>query len=55
MWNPETDACDCCKECIFYLDEFWYCVGEMEPCLEFCPKKSSKYKKVEIEVDNGGN
>lgn len=47
MWNPKTDACDYCVECDYFLD--WKCLG-LEPCLEFVPKKDSKYKNVELEV-----
>jgi len=50
MWNPETDACDYCYECEYFLHEYWNCQGELEPCLEFIPKKDSKYKKVEVVV-----
>lgn len=50
MWNPEIDACDYCKECEYFLHDYWNCQGELEPCLEFLPKKDSKYKKVEIEA-----
>ena len=50
MWNPETDACDECQECDYFLHEYWNCQGELEPCFEFLPKKGSKYKKIEIEV-----
>lgn len=52
MWNPETDACDECRECDYFLHEYWNCQGELEPCFEFLPKKGSKYKKIEIEVLN---
>ena len=52
MWDPKTDACDYCKECDYFLHEYWNCQGELEPCLEFHPKKGSKYKKVEIETAN---
>ena len=55
MWNPETDACECCKECDYFLHEFWNCQGELEPCWEFLPKKSSKFKKVEITVTNNSD
>ena len=51
-WNPETDACDDCQECDYFLHEYWNCQGELEPCFEFLPKKSSKYKKVEVEIVN---
>lgn len=54
MWNPETDACDYCKECEYFLKECKYflyeCQGDVEPCIEFLPKKDSKYKKVEIAI-----
>ncbi len=50
MWNPETDACDYCKECEYFLHEYWNCQGELEPCLEFLSKRDSKYRKVEIVV-----
>ena len=50
MWNPETDACNACRECDYFLHEYWNCQGELEPCWEFIPKKDSKYKKVEIVV-----
>lgn len=50
QWNPETDACECCKECDYFLNEFWNCQGEPEPCLEFLPKVGSKKYKVEITV-----
>lgn len=49
-WNPETDACNACWECDYFLHEYWNCQGEEEPCLEFLPKMGSKYKKVEIVV-----
>lgn len=52
MRNPETDACDKCQECDYFLHEYWNCQGELEPCFEFLPKKGSKYKKIEIEVLN---
>ena len=52
MWNPETDACDYCKECDYFLHDYWNCQGDIEPCWEFIPKIDSKYKKVEIEIDN---
>ena len=52
MWDPETDACDYCKECDYFLHDYWSCQGELEPCLEFYPKKGSKYKRVEIEIIN---
>ena len=57
MWDPETDACDYCRECEHFLKEeckyFLYeCLGDVEPCFEFLPKTSSKLKKVEIEIDN---
>ena len=52
MWNPEADACDYCKECDYFLHDYWNCQGDIEPCWEFIPKKDSKYKKVEIEVTN---
>lgn len=55
MWNPKIDACDCCKECDYFLHEYWNCQGELEPCLEFLPKKSSKFKKVEITVTNNSD
>lgn len=50
MWNPETDACECCKECDYFLNEFWNCQGEPEPCLEFLPKVGSKKYKVEMTI-----
>ncbi len=49
-WVPETDACDYCKECEYFLHEEWNCQGELEPCLDFIPKIGSKYRKVEIVV-----
>lgn len=52
MWNPETDACEYCFECKYFLDDYWNCQGDIEPCFEFSPKISSKLKKVEIKVDN---
>lgn len=52
MWNPETDACDYCFECKYFLDDYWNCQGDIEPCFEFLPKMGSKLKKVEIKVDN---
>ena len=55
MWNPETDACDYCFECKYFLDDYWNCQGELEPCFEFLPKKSSKFKKVEITVTNNSD
>lgn len=48
MWDPETDACEYCKECEYFLHEYWNCQGELEPCLEFLQKKGSIYKKVEV-------
>lgn len=51
-WIPERDACDECYECDYFLHDYWNCQGELEPCLEFYPKKDSKYKKVEIETAN---
>lgn len=53
MWEAERDACDECLKCHYFLHEYWNCQGELEPCLEFLPKKGSKYKKIEIEVKNG--
>lgn len=53
MWNPETDACKYCKECEYFLHEYWNCQGDTEPCGEFVPKIDSKYRKVKVEV--GGN
>ena len=50
MWNPDADACDYCKECDYFLHEYWNCQGDIEPCLEFISKKNSKYRKIEIEV-----
>lgn len=47
--NPKLDACDYCVECEYFLD--WKCLG-CEPCLEFVPKKDSKYKKVELLVSD---
>lgn len=55
MWDPETDACDYCFECKYFLDDYWNCQGDIEPCWEFIPKKDSKYKKVEIEISNGSD
>ena len=49
-WKPETDACNACRECDYFLHEYWNCQGEEEPCLEFLPKMGAKYKKVEIVV-----
>lgn len=49
-WHPEADACNACRECDYFLHEYWNCQGELEPCWEFMPKKGSKYKKVEIVV-----
>ena len=55
MWNPETDACDECQECDYFLHDYWNCQGELEPCLEFLPKKGSKFNKVEITVTNNSD
>ena len=52
MRNPETDACEYCFECKYFLDDYWNCQGAIEPCFEFLPKKGSKYKKVEVEIVN---
>lgn len=52
MWNPETDACDYCNECEYFLHEYWNCPGSKEPCIDFIPLGNSKYKLVEIEVIN---
>ena len=49
-WIPEIDACDECTECCYFLDDFWNCQGEPEPCHEFHPKLGSKKKMVEIVV-----
>jgi hypothetical protein len=38
-WNPETDACNECRECDYFLHEYWNCQGELEPCWEFIPKR----------------
>jgi len=52
MWDPEKDACDYCFECKYFLDDYWNCQGDIEPCFEFLPKMSSELKKVEVKVDN---
>lgn len=54
-WNPETDACDVCKECDNFLHNYWNCLGEPEPCLEFLPRIGSKYRKVNLTVTNEVN
>lgn len=50
MWNPETNACDECQECEYFLHDCWNCQGDIEPCWKFLPKRDSKYRKVEIVV-----
>lgn len=50
MWNPEADACDECRECEYFLHEYWNCQGGLDPCWDFVPIEGSKYKKVEIEI-----
>lgn len=54
MWNPETDACVYCMECEYFLNDYWNCEGDIEPCVEFVPKIDSEYKKVEVEVEADG-
>lgn len=51
MWEPEIDACNECKECDYFLHDYWNCQGELEPCFEFYPKLYSKAKLVEIMVE----
>ena len=51
MWNPETDACDECRECDYFLHEYWNCQGESEPCHEFYPKLGSN-KKTDLNWRN---
>lgn len=55
MWNPETDACDECQECDYFLHDYWNCQGELEPCFEFLPKKGSKFNKVKITIANNSD
>lgn len=59
MWNPETDACDECQECDYFLKENKYflyeCQGDEEPCFEFLPKKGSKFNKVKIMIANNND
>ena len=53
MWDPERDACDFCKECkCFYRKDWEGCDGDFTPCLDFSPKKGSKYKIIEVEIEN---
>ena len=35
MWNAEIDACDDCKNCEFFLHEYWNCQGDTEICEEY--------------------
>ena len=51
MWEPETDACNECKECGYFLDDYWNCQGEPVPCFDFYPKPGSKLKKIEFIVE----
>jgi len=46
----ECERCEYCFECKYFLDDYWNCQGDIEPCFEFSPKKDSKYRKVEIEA-----
>ena len=34
-WIPEKDACNECLKCQYFLDDYWNCQGEKEPCHEF--------------------
>lgn len=54
-WNPEADACDICKECDYFLHDYWNCQGEPEPCWEFFPRIGSKYRKINLTVTNEVN
>ena len=35
IWIPEEDACDECLRCRYFLDDYWECQGQKEPCHEF--------------------
>lgn len=48
---PEIDACDECRECDYFLHDYWNCQGYIEPCFEFYPKPGSKKRMVEIVVE----
>ena len=49
-WEAEIDACDECRDCDYFLDEYWNCQGGIEPCLEFYPKLGSNKRLVSINV-----
>ena len=34
-WIPEKDACNEFLKCQYFLDDYWNCQGEKEPCHEF--------------------
>ena len=50
MWTPKIDACDECRDCDYFLHDYWNCQGDIEPCLEFEPKPGSNKRLVAIEV-----
>lgn len=54
-WNAQTDACDDCRECDYFLHEYWNCQGDVEPCIEFHPKPGSNKKLVSIEITEDDN
>ena len=35
MWNAEIDACADCKNCEYFLHEFWNCQGDTKKCDEY--------------------
>ena len=50
IWVAKIDACDECRECDYFLHDYWNCQGDIEPCLEFCPKPGSNKRLVTINV-----
>ncbi len=53
QWNPITDACEYCKECDYFLNEFPNCQGASTLCWCFIPKENSKYKNAILKSRDG--
>ena len=52
MWVPERDACDDCYKCRYFLDEYWNCQGEKEPCYEFVLSIEERIKEQKIACED---
>lgn len=41
------EVCDECYNCAYYLDDYWNCTGDGEPCHEYIPNKRDAEERKE--------